>query len=488
MDTTLKTYRIPEANLSTLQSRMTQLARRCIRIKVEAPKLTVGAFEDIKYRNEEGFDRVRRVYTVTLESAGRPKINGYEFAAVISPVTDEDGKLIGNVMRRVPGFEGDIPTKFREATNYCDHCKTERRRLETFVIYGPNVKGAKDYRQIGRNCLRNYLGLCDPDMLAAMAEILISADELAEMSEREGFGGGRIMERIPMDDVLTVAASAIRLYGWLSNKSAQEHGKTSTSGRVREWIYGNVKTREAFEHKLIATDEDKALAANTYEWLQSLSIHIQDDYRYNLALLAQSVSVSSKNFGIAVSAINAYSKEKEFEIRRNARIESDSKSNFIGTVGERITLENTTVLYHTTFESQFGVSHFYKMKSQDNIIVYFASTEMFEQGEVIPSMSARVKKHENRVDKYNPEGVKQTIITRATLPKPPKAPLTPEQKTAKKAVARLNRVRMHLPNNANTGTHTPNGKFEYVWTGYDAYLAWSTVTELIWNIQQEHKL
>jgi hypothetical protein len=472
MDTTLKTYRIPEANLSTLQSRMDKLARRCVRIKVEPPKLTVGAFEEVKYRNEAGFDRMRRVYTVTLESAGRPKINGYEFAAVISPVTDEDGKLIGNVMRRVPGFEGDIPEKFREATNYCDHCKTARYRLETFVI--ANEQG---YRQIGRNCLANYLGLTDPSTLAAIAEILIDADELAEMSERDGFGGGSIMERIPMDDVLTVAASAIRLYGWLSNKSAMEHGKTSTSGRVREWIYGNAKSREQWEHKLIATDEDKALAANTYEWLQSLSIHTQDDYRYNLALLAQSVSVSAKNFGIAVSAINAYSKEKEFEIRRNARIESDSKSNFMGTIGERITLENTTVLYHTTFESQFGVSHFYKMKSGDNIIVYFASTEMFEQGEVIPSMSARVKKHENRVDKYNPDGVKQTIITRATLPKPEP---TEEQKAAKKPIAKLRRIAKTLP---HTAKDIQEGKGEYA-----DYEAWSTVMDAIYKIEREVKL
>ena len=199
-----------------------------------------------------------------------------------------------------------------------------------------------------------------------------------------------------------------------------------------------------------------------------------------MALLAQSVSVSSKNFGIAVSAINAYSKEKEFEIRRNARIKSDSTSSFIGTIGERITMENTTVLYHTTFESQFGVSHFYKMKSGDNIIVYFASTEMFEQGEVIPSMSARVKNHENRVDKYNPEGVKQTIITRATLPKPPKAPLTPEQKTAKKAAAKLRRIAKTLP---HTAEDIRLGKGDN-----DDYQAWNTVLDLQGQIEREHKI
>jgi hypothetical protein len=462
---------------------MEKLVRRCNRVKIDAPKLTVGTFEDITYKNERGFDRVRRVYTVTLESAGRPKIGGYEFAAVISPTTDEDGKLLGNVMRRVPGFEGDIPVSFRNATNYCDHCKTDRRRLETFVVYGPLAHGT-GYRQIGRNCLANYLGLTNPDTLAAIAEILIDADELAGMAEdSEHFGGGRIMERYPMEDVLTVAASAIRLYGWLSNKSAQEHEKTSTSQRVRTWMFGNKKDREDFEFPLVASDDDKKLAANAQEWLESLSIHTEDDYRYNLALLAQSVSVTAKNFGIAVSAINAYSKEKEFEIRRNARIEADSKSEFMGQIGDRITIENAVVLYTTTFESQFGVSHFYKMKTGDNILVYFASTQMFEQGETIPQMTARVKKHENRIDKYNPEGVKQTVITRATLPQPPKPELTPEQKTAKKAIAKLRKVQRTLPN------HGPS-PIEKDQTGqdYNDYLAWATVNELVWNIQREAKL
>ncbi len=470
----MKTYRIPERNLETLKQRMAKLVRRCNRIKVQAPILTVGQFEDAPYKTEEGFDRIRRYYTVTLESQGEPKIDGYEFVAVISPVTEEDGKVLGNVLRRVPTFEGELPVQFRQATNYCDHCKTGRRRNETFVI-----KSDAGFRQIGRNCLANYLGLTNPETLVAIAEMLINADELAEMSEREeGFGGRYVAERVPMDEVLTVAASAIRLYGWLSNKSAQEFMKTSTSTLVREWIFGGHETRNNFEHKLEATEEDKKLAVDTMEWLETLSVMDMNEYIANLALLAKSVSVTSKNFGVTVSAINAFSKEKEREIRRNARIESDSKSEFIGTIGERITIENATVLYTTTFESQFGVTHFYKFNVNGNIVVYFASKQMFEQGEVIPSMVARVKNHENRVDNYNPQGVKQTIITRATLPKPPKAPLTDAQKANKKAIAKLNRIARTLP---HTAEDQRAGKLQE-----GDYEAWITVQDLIGELHREN--
>jgi hypothetical protein len=476
----MNTYQIPEANLSTLQTRFAKLTRRCKRAKIEAPVMTVGEFTEHKYKNEDGFDRISRVYTVTLESNGRPKINGFEFAAVIAPQTDEDGKFLGNILRRVPGFEGELPARFRNASNDCDHCKTARRRQETFVI-----ANAEGFKQVGRQCLANYLGLTNPEMLAELAQILIDADDLCEMSESDHCtNGGLVAERFPVEDILQTSASAIRQYGWLSRKSAEEFHKSSTSSRVVEWMTGSSKQREAFEHKLTISDEDKALATATEEWLETLE-NSTDEYRQNLSLLARATSITRKNFGLLCSAINAYSREKEFEIRRNKRITEDSKSDFLGAVGERITIENATVLYTTTFETNYGVTHFFKFAVGENILVYFASNPMFEQGEVIPTMTARVKAHENRVDNYNPKGVKQTIITRCTLPKPPKPPLTPEQKIAKKAIAKLKHVHRVLPSNAQLGVGAwPNGdKFEY-----SDYQAWNTVGNLIWDIQREAKL
>ena len=92
-------------------------------------------------------------------------------------------------------------------------------------------------------------------------------------------------------------------------------------------------------------------------------------------------------------------------------------------------------------------------------------------------MTARVKKHENRVDKYNPEGVKQTVITRATLPKPEP---TPEQKAAKKVIAKLRRIAKTLP---HTAEDQRNGIGDY-----NDYQAWVEVNDLIWQIEREEKL
>lgn len=400
------TYKVPEANLSTLQARIDKLARRCKRNGIAAPVMTVGEATDIRYTTEEGFNRVRRVYAVTLSSVERPKIEGYEFLAVLSPITNEEGKHLGNVLRAVPGASVTPEARFRTAGNYCDHCKTDRFRLETFVITDGTTQ-----RQIGRNCLALYLGLTDPHQLAAIAEILIDIADLGEMAEEDGFGGSGSSNnpRVSLDDVLAVAASAIRNYGWLSGKSAREFEKTSTAQRVRTWIFGSRKDREAFEFPLTVTEADKKLAEETEEWLGTLGEQT-DDYMYNLSLLAQSSSVVEKNFGIVVSAINAYSRAKEREIRRNARIESDKNSVFVGTVGERMTFENLIVVYTTKWENDFGITHLYKMKAGDNVVVYFSSRDLgFEIGTTISKFIATVKKHEVR------DEINQTIITRGKV-------------------------------------------------------------------------
>jgi hypothetical protein len=422
----LNTYRVPQQNLDQLQARIAKLAKRCTRIGVAAPVLTVGDFTERTIMERGGIELavpiILRTYAVTLDAPERPKIDGYEFIGTISPVIDDTGKVIGNILRMVPGNEA--PAEYRDAKNYCDHCKTERRRSETFLI-----KSDAGVRQIGRNCVAGYLGLANPHTMAMLAELLIHAGDICGMAEDEdgfGVGGSRAHERYPLDDILTVAASAIRLYGWLSNKSGREFMKASTSHRVSEWIFGGPKVREQFEFPLVAIPEDEQLAADTIAWLQTLG-EPAEDYMYNLSLLARAASITPKNFGIAISAINAFSREKEREIRRNARLADDKLSEYIGQPKERLDFE-ALVVYTNTWENDFGITHFYKMKQGNDVVIYFASKEMgWEMGQTV-KFKASVKQHELR------DGIKQTQVTRA------KEKGYEPTKEEKKAIKKLNHI------------------------------------------------
>ena len=137
-------YRVPEANFPVLAARIAKLAKRATKLNVPAPELTiVDSVTETKKRNGVKFTRTYLLVTVAGEA---PKLAGWAFAAVLEAMTDESGVYLGNVLRIVPGFEKSIPEAFRSAGNNCDHCHTERRRNETFVLL--NERSA-EWKQVG---------------------------------------------------------------------------------------------------------------------------------------------------------------------------------------------------------------------------------------------------------------------------------------------------------------------------------------------------
>jgi hypothetical protein len=138
-----------------------------------------------------------------------------------------------------------------------------------------------------------------------------------------------------------------------------------------------------------------------------------NDYMYNLSVLGQGASFTTKNFGLACSAIPTYLREMEKEINRRKRFESDAASQYVGTPGERSKF-TLTLVFTRDCESQFGVSYMYKFKDEDgNILVWFASNVFFNDalgadiniGDTVV-VDARVKSHEMYQE------VRQTLITR----------------------------------------------------------------------------
>ena len=432
-----KTYQVPEENLSLLQMRIAKLAKRANKLNVPAPTLTVVATREIK-STFEGITRVRLVHGVVIAGEA-PKIAGWAFAAVLQPVMTEDGSCLGNLLRTVPGFEQAIPERYRNTGNNCDHCQTARRRNETFVL----VSDTGDWKQVGRQCLHDFLGHMSPDTYASWAEILIDAADLAGMAEDEGFGGGGSgVARFEAEEILTLGASCIRLYGFRSNKTARENGKQSTSTVVSEWIHAREEDRKKWESPLEPNDADKQQAADVFAWMQTLNQREDlNDYFYNLSLLGQGATFTTRNFGLAISAISVWAKEQEREINRIKRFAEDANSQYVGTVGVRSTFSALTLVYTQDFESDWGVSHLYKFKSSEgNILVWFSSAVLsvgnsdIEVGDVV-SLVASVKKQEER------NGVKQTTITRAKI-EPRKL-----SKEEKKAISKLKRVLKHIPYN-----------------------------------------
>ena len=409
-------YQIPEENLSKLTEQIQKLQRRAAKLNVGTIIFTLLDYKEVEYM-KNGFPRIRRIHNVEIEGAA-PKIAGWIFVATLEPVEDEDGKSLGNILRTVPGTDFSIPDRYRNAGNNCDHCHTNRRRNDTFILASDagvesGLIKVPEFKQVGRNCLRDFLGHQSPEAYATMAQILIDAAALGELAEDEGFGGGtRQLERFEAEEFLALAACTIRTYGFRSNKTAQEFGGQSTSSLINEWLNANAETRKKnFKEPLIVNDTDKQQAIEVYVWLQALGQRdtAGNDYLYNLSLLGQGATFTSRNFGLAVSAIPTWAKEQEREINRKKRFAKDLNSQYIGSIGERIVF-TATVVYTNVYESDFGKSYFYKMKTDEgNVLGYFASQNMGWETGIKVTLKGTVKKQQDR------QGVKTTTVTRCAL-------------------------------------------------------------------------
>lgn len=132
----IQEFRIPDANLASLQERIEKLSRKAVKLVGQPITLTVVKTFDVERTRynfntgkAEGTGVYDRFHTVTV-SGPRPKLSGWVFAAALD-VVDVDGEK-AVMVRNAPGES--IPAHLREHVEGCDHCRTERRRKTLFVL------------------------------------------------------------------------------------------------------------------------------------------------------------------------------------------------------------------------------------------------------------------------------------------------------------------------------------------------------------------
>jgi hypothetical protein len=399
----MATYRIPESNLEVLKERVAKLQRRAAKLNCGEISFSIGQFEDIPlYLSLEGYTETpnnrpsgqfRRYYSVEV-SGQAPRINGWTLAGTIEHIGEA-----GNVLRMVPDTPA-VPVEYRNASPACDHCRLDRNRRDTFLV----ISEAGEWKQVGRQCLADFLGHVSPEALAEYAELLAQCAGLCE--DADEFDGGHYCEpRYGLLEVLEWTAASIRNDGWVSRRESEIKLCSATADRVLNLIT-NAQAR-----RLEVTEEDENLAAQSLAWSEGLGERSDlNDYLHNLSVLAKSGAINRKGFGLACSMVSAYMRELEMEIKQAKQAEDAAKSNFVGTVGERTTFE-LTVVKAMPVESVYGVSTLYKLvDGTGNYVTWFSSSAGTDLtvGQTY-TLKATVKKHEDY------RGTKQTVITRAKI-------------------------------------------------------------------------
>lgn len=392
-------FNIPEHNLPKLTERIEKLNRRASKLGCPQILYFVGDsyFLHLDRNGDETQDQTKAVRSIRMFKVAvvgeSPKLNGWIFVAKLQ---HEDG---ANILRIAPTFEGQLPQGYRTSASICDHCQTDRNRKDTYVV----MNEAGEFKQVGRNCLRDFLGHVSAQAAAEWAEVLFDLSDICN-----GFGGlGGSLFYVPLETLLAQVAHICKTSGYVTRKQAQEEwGRTATPHMLFNL---NTNSRVADELKSLndsITDAERELAAAAREWAQGISPEGASDFEWNLRTMAGKDAVSYREVGIAAYVVPAYLRHLETEADRLAREaraeaarlarEARGVPEFIGTVGQRQEFDLTVKLTRT-FETQFGTSTMVIFEDANgNTAKWFASgcvTADWEAGQSY-HVKATVKGHE----------------------------------------------------------------------------------------------
>lgn len=379
----VQTYRIPAVNFPYLQEEIEKLNKRAARLKMEPVVLEILETVTEKKRNDViGFD-YQETYHICVVKGESPKLSGWTLVAIIEPTGTE------NFIREIPGQK--CPAEYRTTDIHCDHCDAKRKRTAIFVL--KNENGI--HKQVGRQCLADFLGHEHPESLLSKAEFLFSFDKLVSDSREEGWGRASGQIIVPTSEFVTAASVVIRKMGWLPRSKASDFQKP-TADIVWEICTNSAdrKVRELIHDKdLHATQDDIDMAEAAIKWAAQIDPNTAPNtYLYDLGVCCRQAYVDSKRRGFAASVIQAHQRVVNEERERKL---NPTNSIFLGEIGKRQNFGMVEVISTTSYTSGIYQKTLVKLRDESgNILIWRASGQpQWAQPGKKCSIRATVKKH-----------------------------------------------------------------------------------------------
>jgi hypothetical protein len=253
------------------------------------------------------------------------------------------------------------------------------------------------FLQVGRTCLRDYCGIDPEAALAAFNLDAIAAGlDVSDGIDAERLPGLPIMW--PTVDALALACGVYR---------AQGYRRVNDQGSNRAAVLEALNKRET-----PATD-DAAGAAEIAQYCAGL-----DDAAAiacglgNVRSLLAGRYCKVAHVGMIAAAPLLYQRAREREAREAARAaelaDAAATSDYIGDVGQRLTVDLSALELLTSWETDYGFTYLYKMRDvRGNVLVWFASRPLADTS--ARRIKCTIKAHDTR------DGVRQTIVTRCAV-------------------------------------------------------------------------
>lgn len=212
------------------------------------------------------------------------------------------------------------------------------------------------------------------------------------------------------DDFLALVVAFIDLDGWVSSGEAYKHGTPEVATARRAWA--SLKLDAGLDaHGVDATTVKAYSTANAaIVWFTDSLAGKTNPSEFEVKLLVALAEPLVNKFtaGIVASLINIY-----YRHLANAATatEESAASDYVGTVGERITV-TLKVIKVSSFFGRYGETTIYRMRDDTgNIFTWFSLSMSVLHDGATYTVTGTVKKHDDF------RGVKGTVLTRCKVEK-----------------------------------------------------------------------
>lgn len=262
---------VPASLEEMLMSRRDALAKRCLKLGVPAPQVTITRRYILKFtENGKEFSRPWISYTVTGERPALP--GGWQ---IVASIEHHD---TGNIVAVAPAFQADAPKGLFRAPATCDHCGHNRRRAKTVIVRDVNGNESR----VGLNCLRDFTG---HDLPAVW-----NLDDLSAWDDDTI--GGVAATRYRAGEVIAQTFAVVRVAGWQKSMSEDEPDYVvPTHKRVADALRGHHRCDDGCAAcEFPVNEEDHKNADDALAWIVSTTD--EDGYIANLraAILADATT------------------------------------------------------------------------------------------------------------------------------------------------------------------------------------------------------
>lgn len=408
---TPETYTIPEYQFGDFVTRMAKLNRKAKRLGCPAASYHIqGETVLTVKRGTDEFGKAK-VYHIPAKIVAvdgvAPQVGNHQLLARIEYLSDSKSKLF----HTVPGFDIKVDERFRELNaGVCEHCNTHRFRKDTFVVRD-TTNG--EQKQIGRNCLADFIGGTSPETIAARAAYLKLFDDIGSSEGNDGYRS-YFVDKADTRDVLRLTSACISLFGWVPKSQAGE-GFRATAGRVAMHFMPSTAhldqadKDEMFRVSSLAKEvAHEECADKVINWIKTdLSKSARSDYELNLCTLVVGELTETRHLGLVCSAVSAYQRAMNRGIEYAKKHIEAAKSEFIGAAGDKFKALPVSVQFVKSMDGAYGPITLIKfVDEKGNILTWFASGDKrYTPGEKLV-ISGTIKKQNER------DGIKETMLTR----------------------------------------------------------------------------